>query len=99
MILLLWIGCASEPCSPYFYENFGEGFLIQNCQGCHAREAVNRAGAPLEVSFDTYDDVMTHKEAILREIEESTMPPMGGLAADEREAALTWLTCATPEED
>ena len=98
-MILLWIGCATEPCSPYFYENFGAGFLIQNCQGCHASGTVDRAGAPAEFFFDSYADVMTHKEVILREIEENTMPPMGGLADDEREAALEWLHCAQPMEE
>ena len=98
-MLLLWMGCATEPCSPHYYENFGEGFLIQNCQGCHASTTTDRAGAPVEFSFDSYTDVLTHKQAIVREIQENTMPPMGGLDEDEREAALEWLSCTIQEEE
>ena len=51
----------------------------------------------MEYTFDSFEEVMTHKDSIIREIEENTMPPMGGLADDEREAALSWLTCIVEE--
>ena len=42
--------CAEAPVVTW--ETFGEGFLRENCQGCHASSVVDRAGAPVDVTFD-----------------------------------------------
>lgn len=77
------------------WNNFGEGFLIENCQACHASTAPNRHGAPENVTFDTEDDVRTWKDRILARAagDAPTMPPMGGTSADDRYLLEVWLTC------
>lgn len=47
------------------WDNFGRGFLVENCQGCHASASLDRHEAPLEFVFDTPEDVVTHRQAIL----------------------------------
>lgn len=84
--------CADEPAVTY--DNFGEGFLLTHCQGCHAQDAPNRFGAPDNVYFDTADDVDVWREAILRVIfDDGSMPPAGGLTDDEQALSKIWLEC------
>ena len=67
--------------------------MTENCQGCHAHSAVDREGAPQEVSFDDISSILEHRDIIIYEIEEETMPPAGGIPIEERDAALEWLRC------
>lgn len=99
-MILFWIlACGTEEvptgaeCSPFYYENFGAGFLTEHCQGCHAGDAFDREGAPQHVSFDDVSSILEHRETIIYEIEEETMPPAGGIELEEREAAIEWLRC------
>lgn len=80
------------------YTNFGEGFLRENCQGCHASTTPERYGAPDHVTFDTVEEAWTWSARILvRSTGESpTMPPQGGVSADDRTRLLWWLRCGTP---
>ena len=74
--------------------NFGEGFVLTHCQGCHAEDAPQRFGAPATVSFDDESDVLTNRSAMLRTIlEAESMPPAGGLTDDEKLLVEVWLTC------
>ena len=82
-----------EECSPFYYENFGAGFMTEHCQGCHAHSAGDREGAPQEVSFDDVSSILEHRDIIIDEIKEETMPPAGGISIEERDAALEWLNC------
>lgn len=77
------------------YANFGEGFMTQNCQSCHASTASNRNGAPDQVVFDTLDDVLGQADRILaRSVgDDATMPPSGGVSEDDRYLLEVWLTC------
>ena len=98
MIPILFGACTEQESivqesSPFYYENFGAGFFTENCQGCHALSAQDRRGAPLNVSFDDEESVLSHREIIITEIEKEEMPPAGGLSEEEREAALEWLYC------
>lgn len=77
------------------WDNFGRGFLVENCQGCHASASLDRHDAPLEFVFDTPEDVVTHRQAIL-DIAAGIfpqMPPAGGVAAEDRARLEAWLTC------
>ena len=80
-------------CSPFYYENFGAGFMTEHCQGCHAEGAADREGAPVEITFDNVASILEHREIIIYEIEEQTMPPVGGIPQEERSAAVEWMTC------
>ena len=73
MILLLW-ACAmeaeeQEECSSLYYENFGAAFVTENCQGCHAKEASDREGAPHDIYFDQKEDIRIHLARIVAELE------------------------------
>jgi uncharacterized membrane protein len=84
--------CAEE--MEVTYENFGEGFLLTHCQGCHAADAPNRFGAPETVFFDTEDDVNQWRSSISRTIlSEQSMPPAGGITEEELTLVEIWLEC------
>jgi uncharacterized membrane protein len=100
----LFVGCATdstdsaESCADaplLTYDNFGRGFLTQNCQPCHAADAADRYDADPTVTFDTYDDVIANWDAIARVATGDTpvMPPSGGVPDEEREMLSIWLTC------
>lgn len=76
------------------WDDFGHGFLLTHCQGCHASTAPERYGAPEGVVFDTEQDAVEQADAILRVvIEARTMPPAGGVTEDEELLLQTWLLC------
>lgn len=104
MIFLL-LGCAhpsdsaTDPCADtpvVTWANFGQGFLLQECQGCHASTAINRFGAPEAVYFDTVDDAWRLHDDILDQAgaEPPTMPPSAATKADDRQLLRWWLNCA-----
>ena len=80
------------------WNNFGNGFMLENCQGCHASTAANRYGAPEGVYFDTVDDTWTHASRILTIAtgDDPSMPPQGGVLEDDRTKLSWWLSCAEP---
>jgi uncharacterized membrane protein len=77
------------------WASFGEAFVTTHCQGCHASGALDRAGAPEEVVFDTAEQTHAWRERILARSgpESPTMPPQGGPSAEDRERLRIWLTC------
>ncbi len=106
--LWLWVcllGCGDEPpeasddlCveGPVLtWANFGQGFLIENCQACHASTSSDRQGAPEAVVFDTEEDAWEWSERILGRAtgEAPDMPPQDGIDADDRTRLELWLTC------
>jgi len=87
--------CADNPITTW--ENFGAGFVTQHCQACHASGAMERNGAPDEVVFDTEADVALWSQRVLaRVVDDSTMPPQGGVTDDERHLAEVWISCWLP---
>jgi mono/diheme cytochrome c family protein len=86
--------CAGVPLVTY--NSFGEGFMTENCQGCHASTAADRYGAPESVTFDTVEEVWTWRDRILARSagEDATMPPAGGVSKDDRTKLEWWLLCA-----
>jgi len=88
------VACDTTP--PINYTNFGEGFLTENCQGCHASTAPNRYEAPESVVFDTVEDAWAWQERILyRVIEDfNPMPPAGGVHEDDVQRMAWWFHCA-----
>lgn len=85
--------CAEAPVVTW--ANFGEGFMLENCQSCHAESAVDRHDAPVGVAFDTPEDIARWAERILARAagDAPTMPPGGGTVADDREMLRIWLEC------
>ena len=86
--------CADVPAVTW--NNFGHGFILENCQGCHAFTSLNRYDAPEDVYFDTVEDAWTWSDRIVIRSTgaDPTMPPNGGVHADERTKLEWWLLCA-----
>ncbi|MCP4808606.1 MAG: hypothetical protein GY913_08265 [Proteobacteria bacterium] len=81
------------------WQGFGHGFLLTQCQGCHASTAPERYGAPEGVVFDTVEDACGQADRIrARVLDDDSMPPAGGLTEDERVLLSTWLDCFLPYE-
>jgi len=76
------------------YENWGEGFMVERCQSCHASGSVERNGAPAEISFDTHDAIVAQTDRILaRALDVGDMPPSGGVTEDDLYLLEVWLSC------
>lgn len=88
--------CADAPVVTW--ANFGQGFLLEQCQGCHASTTANRHDAPEDIVFDTVDDAWGQADGILARAgaEPPTMPPEGGTTEDDRQLLRWWLECADP---
>ena len=98
-----WASLDERPCpsdSFLTWENFGDPFMRDWCTGCHSDrlEEGERAGAPLMVNLNRYEDVVLQRDRIwLRAADENqTMPPAGGPGEDERALLGEWLACGTP---
>lgn len=88
--------CAGVPVLTW--DTFGHGFLLENCDGCHAAEARERYDAPEEVVFDTVDQAWAWADRILVRAAgaDPTMPPNGGVPEDDRQRLAWWLGCGEP---
>lgn len=77
------------------WDSWGQGFLTEQCQPCHASTAPERNGAPEEVTFDTEDDVISWKELILATAtgDSPTMPPALSVEDRDKELLEIWLRC------
>ena len=77
------------------WDNFGDGFVTENCQTCHASTTEDRNGAPDSVTFDTREETLSHAGSILTVVagDTPTMPPQGGVSEDDRLLVSYWLTC------
>ena len=86
--------CAEVPLVNY--NNFGQGFILHTCQGCHASTAADRYGAPESSTFDTVEEVWAQRDRVLARAasEPATMPPAGGSSEDDRVRLRWWLECA-----
>ena len=58
--------CADAPVTTW--DNFGAGFVTENCQACHASTAPDRHDAPPDVTFDTEDDALRWGDRILARV-------------------------------
>lgn len=92
----------ADPCDASYlrYDNFGAPFTLDWCRGCHstAIPMTMRQKAPLDVNFDTIDDIRHWQHQILVQATGSApkMPPAGGPATDERVLLSEWLSCGAP---
>jgi uncharacterized membrane protein len=109
LILALLLACAggdsvaptAGPCDDaavVTWNNFGEAFILHNCQACHASTTADRYGAPESVTFDTKSEVWAQAASILSVAtgDAPSMPPRGGVSDDDRQRLVWWLTCAEP---
>ena len=84
------------------FANFAQGFMDSYCLGCHssALGEGQRAGAPMQVNFDTYELVQAQADRIrFRAAENQDMPPQSGAQPtnDERANIGEWINCGLPE--
>ncbi|MCA9653230.1 MAG: hypothetical protein H6712_31650 [Myxococcales bacterium] len=80
------------------YDTFGRGFLATYCDGCHGSDVVARQGAPPDVVFDSREGAADWADRILARSappdgSPATMPPVGGVTAEDRDRLVVWLTC------
>jgi uncharacterized membrane protein len=87
--------CAGAPIVTW--DNFGAGFLRENCYSCHASTVKGdaRHDAPEEVTFDTREQAWVWASDILRMAtgDDPLMPPEGGPSDDDRTRLYWWLAC------
>lgn len=89
------IDCETAPLVNW--ANFGNAFMIQNCNGCHASTTPERYGAPPLATFDTPEEVWMQKASVLYAAggEAPRMPPSGGTTDVQRLKLAIWLECGT----
>lgn len=83
--VLCAVGCG-EPadsaavCEPtdVTWEAWGAGFFASYCRPCHSADTPERYGAPVELDFDTLEQVRTYEAAIRRSVLEAGSMPVGG---------------------
>lgn len=77
--------------------NFGNGFFIEACNGCHHSDAPYRYGAPEDIHFDDVNEVWAQKGFVMMVAagDNPTMPPNGGTTELDRLKLEIWLTCGT----
>ncbi len=101
-MMLFLLSCASpekfddcDTAQVATWTSFGQAFVIENCQSCHASSAQNRYGAPSDVTFDTHEDVLEWADSILLVSlgEDPNMPPGGGVSNSDLSLLEDWLIC------
>ena len=81
------------------WENFGQGFLLENCQSCHAENALFRDTSsdppPAAIHFGDKATALGLADAILSSAtgDAPRMPPRGGVSDEDREKLDIWLQC------
>ena len=81
------------------WENFGQGFVLEHCQSCHAAAAPYRSQTdnppPDTVTFDTHEQTIALRTLILAAStgETPSMPPQGGVSPMDIDKLDIWLNC------
>jgi len=73
--------------------------LEANCLRCHSENKMggDRNGAKIGVNFDTYSLAVANAKRANTRIQNGSMPPGGGISAEERQLFQLWLEQDTPE--
>jgi uncharacterized membrane protein len=81
------------------WANFGQGFVAEACQSCHASAAPDRQEAPADVTFDSHDQLLDWLDLVVERAaaDPPTMPPSGGVSDDDRYRLRVWLLCYAGE--
>lgn len=104
LLLLAAAGCAGDDSdtdgvcadvAPATWDSFGQDFVQENCQPCHASTTDERYGAPPAVTFDTEEQVRDRADRVLERVEDGSMPPQGGVSVDDVQRLDNWLTCGS----
>ena len=72
--------------------------MDQSCVLCHDsnKSGALRNGAPVQVNFDTYEQVIANLERASIRIQAGTMPPAGPLDSETVNSILEWIAAGTP---
>jgi len=93
-------GQKCRPESKLTYDNFGKGFMLTWCGGCHTSnlKSTDRAGAPIEMNFGSQALVKKHLQRIYTRaaIKGGSMPPSAPVPPEERARLAEWLRCNAP---
>jgi mono/diheme cytochrome c family protein len=78
---------------------FGEVFFSEHCLGCHASdlEGLGRHGAPINMNWDSYADVVKFSTSIRDQVVRGLMPPGGFVPPEETDQLLEWIACGAPK--
>lgn len=104
MILVWALACAGEgtdsagACAdaPVLgWEDVGHPLLLEYCATCHSETATERFGAPDGLNFDSYDQVVALRGAMLAVLtaDPPEMPPLLSVPEQDQELLISWLTC------
>jgi len=85
-------------CNTVTVPKFADMTAWAKCTTCHssALTATSRNGATPGINFDTFAAAMASAQTAMDEVEEGSMPPGGGLTADEKTQIINWASCDTP---
>ena len=78
------------------WENYGHGAMDEHCAGCHSSllRSEQRNNAPLGVDLDTLEGAMEWADrALVRTVDEGTMPPGATLTDEDALLMEEWLVC------
>jgi len=76
------------------WQNWGKGFFLTYCDGCHAETALDRHGAPDSATFDSLAQVRDWAERIdVRTLVDQDMPPGGGVLLEDQALLAAFLAC------
>jgi uncharacterized membrane protein len=106
-LLALLVGCADQPMelsdmscptqgTQLTYDNFGQNFVGQWCNHCHANSS---SGAPGSYKFDSRVDIQKHAARIFVRAAgpNTTMPPGPDDPPElDRDQLAEWLACGAP---
>ncbi len=88
------------PDSAVTWQSFGQGFLLDHCVGCHSDllEEDYRMGAPLDADFNTQQQTQDWLVRLYERAadENTTMPPVDSVSAEQRYLFGEWLACGAP---
>ncbi len=78
---------------------FGELAAISSCTSCHSSELSggDRAGAPVGVDYDTYENAKANAEQGAVEVNAGRMPIGSSLGESDKEDFYLWALCGTPQ--
>ena len=114
LVLVLGVGACNPsatdlvadptPCeaSAATWDNTGAPLLTRWCTSCHSAhlEVGDRRGAPAGIDLDTLASAREVGRAIVRVAsgDDATMPPAGGMSADDQRRLTEWVQCGLPGE-
>ena len=85
----------SDPCAAApTWDGWVNGFFVSYCDSCHSATTADRHNAPPTITFDTEEQASALAGRIqVRVVDETTMPPAGGVFPEDLDKLESWLGC------